>query len=106
MPLSIIPDPIDESKKRLREDRFKDHLGDHSNNNNDDQDDDSGDSTRSPKRIKGLNNKLEKSYFRLTSEAKASQVRPLKVLKKSLEHVKKKYIDEENYSYCCDQVSS
>jgi hypothetical protein len=42
----------------------------------------------------------------LTSAPKASSVRPLKVLKEALEHVKSKYIAEEDYTYACEQLKS
>ena len=97
----IIPATVDERKKRLREDRFKDHLGDGLIDPEHD-----APSPRSPKRIKGLSTRLEKPYFRLTSSPKASQIRPLSVLKKSLEHIKLKYVESEDYDYCCEQVKS
>lgn len=99
--LSIIPDVVDERKKRLRGGRFKDHLG---SDGFVDDTDPLPSPSKSPKRLKGVSNRLEKPYFRLTSAPKISQVRPLPVLKKSLEHVKAKYTEDEDYAYFCEQV--
>ena len=49
---------------------------------------------------------LEKKYFRLTSAPNPLHVRPLEVLEKTLEHLKKKWRKENNYSYICDQFKS
>lgn len=56
--------------------------------------------------IVGRSEKLEKNYFRLTSAPNPDTVRPLEVLKKTLEHLKKKWRDESNYEYICDQFKS
>jgi hypothetical protein len=97
--LSIIPDVVDENKKRLRGGRFKDHLYAGYV-----EEPEPSPSKQSPKRLKGVSSRIEKPYFRLTSAPKISQVRPLPILKKSLEHVKSKYTENEDYSYCCEQV--
>ncbi|MCJ1313546.1 hypothetical protein MMC25_007225 [Agyrium rufum] len=49
---------------------------------------------------------LEKRYFRLTSAPNADDVRPLPVLRKTLDLLKKKWKSENNYSYICDQFKS
>lgn len=49
---------------------------------------------------------LEKRYFRLTSAADPNTVRPLHVLKKTLELLKRKWRKEQNYAYICDQFKS
>lgn len=49
---------------------------------------------------------LEKKYFRLTSAPNPDTVRPLPVLEKTLELLKKKWKRENNYSYICDQFKS
>ena len=49
---------------------------------------------------------LEKSYFRLTAPPEAHTVRPLAVLRKSLEHIRNKWKAEHNYTYACDQLKS
>lgn len=49
---------------------------------------------------------LEKNFFRLTAEPKSELVRPLEVLKKTLELLKTKWRHENNYSYICDQFKS
>ena len=49
---------------------------------------------------------LEKRYFRLTSAPNPDTVRPLQVLEKTLDLLKKKWKKENNYSYICDQFRS
>jgi len=49
---------------------------------------------------------LEKQYFRLTSAPDPANVRPLAILERTLELLKKKWRDEQNYSYICDQFKS
>ena len=49
---------------------------------------------------------LEKRYFRLTSAPNPDTVRPLPVLERTLDLLKKKWIREGNYSYICDQFKS
>jgi hypothetical protein len=49
---------------------------------------------------------LEKNYFRLTSAPNPDTVRPLSVLKKALDLLKKKWKHDGNYGYICDQFKS
>jgi SAC3 family protein LENG8/THP3 len=56
--------------------------------------------------IVGRSQKLEKNYFRLTSAPNPDDVRPLEVLRKTLELLKKKWRAEANYVYICDQFKS
>ena len=49
---------------------------------------------------------LEKRYLRLTSAPNPDLVRPLPVLQKTLELLKKKWRKENNYIYICDQFKS
>lgn len=49
---------------------------------------------------------LEKRYFRLTSAPNPDAVRPLPVLMKTLDLLKKKWRKENNYGYICDQFKS
>lgn len=56
--------------------------------------------------IVGRSQKLEKNYFRLTSAPNPEDVRPLEVLRKTLELLKKKWRSDGNYVYICDQFKS
>ncbi len=78
--------------------------------------------------IVGTNQRLEKPYLRLTSvrpsgplsvrhsaadfvasvpqEPDPATVRPLPVLRQTLELLKRKWKEEENYPYICDQFKS
>ena len=49
---------------------------------------------------------LEKQYFRLTSAPDPDNVRPLHILEQTLELLKNKWREEQNYSYICDQFKS
>ncbi|KKY21534.1 putative sac3 ganp domain protein [Phaeomoniella chlamydospora] len=54
----------------------------------------------------GRSQKLEKNYFRLTAPPNPETVRPLPILKQTLELLKKKWRKENNYTYICDQFKS
>ncbi|KAJ5532243.1 hypothetical protein N7513_001377 [Penicillium frequentans] len=56
--------------------------------------------------VVGRCEKLEKNYFRLTSAPNPDTVRPLSVLKMTLDLLKKKWKKEGNYGYICDQFKS
>lgn len=56
--------------------------------------------------VVGTCENLEKSYLRLTAPPKPEVVRPERVLRKTLELLKKKWRKESNYSYICDQFKS
>ncbi|CAH1762568.1 8603_t:CDS:10 [Entrophospora sp. SA101] len=56
--------------------------------------------------IVGTCQQLEKQYLRLTSAPDPSTVRPLRVLKKTLEVLKSKWTGGNNYTYICDQFKS
>ncbi|KAJ5503172.1 hypothetical protein N7463_006046 [Penicillium fimorum] len=49
---------------------------------------------------------LEKNYFRLTSAPNPDSVRPLPVLQKALDLLKRKWKHDGNYGYICDQFKS
>ncbi|KAF2230629.1 hypothetical protein EV356DRAFT_536228 [Viridothelium virens] len=49
---------------------------------------------------------LEKGYLRLTEPPRPETVRPLPVLRKTLDLLKMKWKNENNYSYICDQFKS
>lgn len=57
-------------------------------------------------KIVGTCEDLEKKYLRLTSEPDPSTVRPLHILKKTLELLKRKWKSENDYGYICDQFKS
>ena len=54
----------------------------------------------------GRSQDLEKRYFRLTSAPNPDTVRPLPVLERTLDFLKRKWKKENNYSYICDQFKS
>lgn len=56
--------------------------------------------------ITGTCQDLEKRYFRLTSAPKPETVRPVPVLKETLELLKRKWKAENKYGYICDQFKS
>ncbi|KAH7319864.1 SAC3/GANP/Nin1/mts3/eIF-3 p25 family-domain-containing protein [Stachybotrys elegans] len=56
--------------------------------------------------IVGTSEVLEKKYLRLTAPPVASNVRPERILRQTLELLKKKWRKESNYSYICDQFKS
>jgi hypothetical protein len=49
---------------------------------------------------------LEKKYFRLTAPPVPDKVRPERILRLTLEMLKKKWRMDQNYSYVCDQFKS
>ncbi|KAI7905121.1 SAC3/GANP/Nin1/mts3/eIF-3 p25 family-domain-containing protein [Cokeromyces recurvatus] len=56
--------------------------------------------------VVGTCRKLEKHYLRLTSAPDPATVRPLEVLEQTLELLKDKWKNEQNYTYICDQFKS
>ncbi|KAJ3060222.1 hypothetical protein HDU98_003781, partial [Podochytrium sp. JEL0797] len=56
--------------------------------------------------IVGVCEKLEKSYLRLTSAPDPATVRPLHVLRKTLDLLGRKWKQDQNYTYICDQFKS
>jgi SAC3 family protein LENG8/THP3 len=54
----------------------------------------------------GTNMNLEKDYLRLTTYPRKEDVRPYEVLMNSLSHVKRKYIDEEDFDWVNSQLKS
>ncbi|KAM7200597.1 SAC3/GANP/Nin1/mts3/eIF-3 p25 family domain containing protein [Rhypophila sp. PSN 637] len=60
--------------------------------------------TRGP--VVGTSTELLKRYLRLTSAPNPANVRPEVVLRKTLVLLKKKWSEEENYNFICDQFKS
>ncbi|KAI9719945.1 MAG: hypothetical protein M1828_005983 [Chrysothrix sp. TS-e1954] len=56
--------------------------------------------------VMGTSQDLEKRYFRLTAPPKPDTVRPLSILRRTLDHLKKKWRHENDYGYICDQFKS
>ncbi|TIA90291.1 hypothetical protein E3P99_01608 [Wallemia hederae] len=56
--------------------------------------------------IVGVSTSLEKQYLRLTSAPDPATIRPLPVLKKTLDHLKRKWRQDRDYNYICDQFKS
>ena len=58
------------------------------------------------RRFVGTCKALEKDYLRLTTFPKEEDVRPLRILKKALKHIKHKYKEEEDFEWTNEQLKS
>ena len=56
--------------------------------------------------IVGRSQELEKRYFRLTAPPDPDTVRPLPVLRQTLDLLRRKWKEDNNYAYICDQFKS
>lgn len=88
----------DQEKLKLRSKRFERELSIPTNVNLTDK--------ISTDPIIGKNQNLEKKYLRLTSQPNPETVRPLNILKKTLQLLFDKYFEGAKYSYLCDQCKS
>ena len=102
---SSLSDPI---RKAERLERFKDHLSLISQTSPFYSTSSISLPLPSPnsQRIKGLSKQLEKPYLRLTSSPNPSNIRPVPILKQSLDHIIDKYCDTNDYEYICEQFKS
>ena len=76
-------------------------------NENDNMSEDDGYNIRDENdNLIGTSTELEKHYFRVKGIPKSSDVRPLDILKKSLQYVLDKYHSNNDYHYICDQLKS
>lgn len=89
----------DKQKKELRSKRFERELSTPAASNY-------HETVVSTDPIVGKNQNLEKKYLRLTSQPNPETVRPLKVLRKTLQLLFNKYVEGAKYSYLCDQCKS
>lgn len=56
--------------------------------------------------VVGTCQELEKGYFRLTRAPRPHEVRPLEVLERTLDLLKRKWRHDADYNYICDQFKS
>ncbi|KAK9458386.1 SAC3/GANP/Nin1/mts3/eIF-3 p25 family-domain-containing protein [Dipodascopsis uninucleata] len=103
---------LERKEKRLR--RFENHTQSHKSDSSRSLDEKYGlEYSPSPftnnsesEQFVGRCTKLEKNYLRLTSAPDPETVRPLHILRKTLDLLKEKWKKEQNYAYICDQFKS
>ncbi|GMG27243.1 unnamed protein product [Ambrosiozyma monospora] len=89
---------------KLRSQRFQKELSIDVNTYAANMEDD--EPTNSDKPLIGTCQVLEKKYLRLTSQPNPETVRPLPVLRKTLQLLVDKYLTGASYNYLCDQFKS
>jgi len=105
----VLNDPLQLVKRSNRANRFANSLNLNSErekielnlNSFEDLSDNIGDM-----KVIGTCRDVFKDYFRLTSAPHPNTVRPLQVLKTSLERVKEDWIEKKDYRYTCRQMKS
>lgn len=103
---------IDPSRLHARAIRFQEHLEGNARSKAHHMDDHRAASAcrevqTSMDRVVGTSQQLEKSYFRLTSAARADQVRPTSVLASALQHILTGWANHQlEYSYASEQLKS
>ncbi|KAH9492800.1 Leukocyte receptor cluster (LRC) member 8 [Bulinus truncatus] len=105
-------DPLKKERMEIRAARFAGHLtkprqkititvNDSVNSNMRDEDVDLEEFT-----VVGICQDIEKPYLRLTGAPDPKQIRPLTVLKRSLNNVQEKWQKNTDYRYACEQLKS
>ena len=56
--------------------------------------------------FEGTSTALEKPYLRLTAAPRAADVRPLRILRKALKHVKAEFLRTEDFGFANEQLKS